>query len=427
LIDYLEGHIVYENPRPHVHSRHGYFPGLVQLPSGELLCLFMLAEAFEAPNGTTYISRSQDSGRTWQLQGALYDKRVAGFETTDSMKATLLRDGTLIAMGYRFRRDDPEQAIGIAETGGVLPGDDIVAFSQDDARTWSVPQIIPHSSPELLEISGPCVELRSGDLVAVSEAALDKKPVPKTDDEDAESSSEFLAYVFGIDPPELPQQILRSFVEELRQHEAHLDHQIAAPAVPRRRDAALAEPEPLARLRARRNANPCRAVERRHLEFRAERRLVHRHRHDDVQVVTLALEQWMRVNPDCDVQIAVLAAVAPDVPLPGHAHARLVGQARGRCDRQRLGPRFNLTAAAGRASRLTLTPRPAAVRARLREHHVPARRLDDPAAVAAHATALGDMEPAQALARAAMLLTRDGERVLAAPDGVLEADRDRVV
>jgi sialidase-1 len=168
VIEHIEGHVIYENPRPHVHSRHGYFPGITRLPSGELLCLFVLAEAFEAPNATTHITRSTDNGRTWTMQGPLYDKRSLPFETSDSLKATLLRDGTLIAMGYRFHRHDLEKPIGIEETGGILPGDDVVSESSDEGRTWSEPRIIPRSYPELLEISGPCIELPSGDLVAIS-------------------------------------------------------------------------------------------------------------------------------------------------------------------------------------------------------------------------------------------------------------------
>ena len=169
FIEYLSEHVIYENPRPHVHSRHGYFPGLVRLPdSGELLCTFVMAEAFEAPNGTTWISRSADDGKTWQLQGPLYDKSVLGFETTDALKITRLRNGTLVAMGYRFHRHDLEQAIAIPETGGIQPGDDIICFSRDEGRSWTEPKCIPTSRPELLEISGPCLESAAGDLVAVS-------------------------------------------------------------------------------------------------------------------------------------------------------------------------------------------------------------------------------------------------------------------
>lgn len=168
MIEYLEPVIVYENPKPHVHSRHGYHPGIAQLPNGELIALFLFAEAFEAPNGTTYVTRSKDGGRTWHLQGPLYDKSVLGFESTDTMKPTVLRDGTIIATGYRFHRHDLEQAIAIPETGGFQPGDNIVSFSRDGGHSWAVPQCIPRSRPELLENSGACIETASGDLVATA-------------------------------------------------------------------------------------------------------------------------------------------------------------------------------------------------------------------------------------------------------------------
>jgi hypothetical protein len=167
VIEYLESHVVYENPRPHVRSRHGYFPGMIKLPSGELLCLFVLGEAFEAANCTTWITRSTDGGRQWTLQGPLYEHRSTGPVTSDSLKPTLRRDGSLIAMGYRFHRADPEQPIAIEQTGGILPGDDLVCFSRDEGRTWSEPKVIPRSWPELLEVSGPCVETASGELVAI--------------------------------------------------------------------------------------------------------------------------------------------------------------------------------------------------------------------------------------------------------------------
>ena len=166
-IRYVEGTVLYENPKPHVRSRHAYFPGLVKLPSGDLLATLMIAEAFESADGTTYLARSKDAGKSWTLEGTLYHKTALDTLTSDCMKPTVLADGSLVAMGYRFVRDDPEQSISISETGGILPGDDIVSFSDDEGRTWSAPKVIPRSRPELYELSGPAVALRSGDLVAV--------------------------------------------------------------------------------------------------------------------------------------------------------------------------------------------------------------------------------------------------------------------
>jgi sialidase-1 len=173
-IRYVEGRVLYDNPKPHVRSRHSYFPGLAKLPSGDLLATLMIGEAFESADGTTYLARSSDLGRTWSLEGKLYDASALPVPMSDCIKATLLTDGTLLGMGYRFWREDPEQSIAIPETGGVLAGEDVVAFSEDSGHSWTQPQPIPRSRPELYEISGPAVQLRSGAVVAIG--ALYKMP-----------------------------------------------------------------------------------------------------------------------------------------------------------------------------------------------------------------------------------------------------------
>ena len=71
-ITVLDHHVVYDNPIPNLVSRHGYFPGLVRLASGELLGLFCMGEAFESAL-TVNVTRSKDNGKSWQLQGPLYD------------------------------------------------------------------------------------------------------------------------------------------------------------------------------------------------------------------------------------------------------------------------------------------------------------------------------------------------------------------
>ncbi len=166
MIEYIESSTVYDNPNPKARSRHAYFPGVVQLPSGELLALFPIGEAFESADQTTYVSRSNDLGKTWRLQGPLYDRRQDPVPISDSLKPLVLRDGTLIALGYGFHRHDPEHPITVEETDGVLPGEDLVSFSSDEGHSWTEPRVIPRSIPELVEIPGRSVQLQSGDIVA---------------------------------------------------------------------------------------------------------------------------------------------------------------------------------------------------------------------------------------------------------------------
>ena len=53
------------------------------------------------------------------------------------------------------------------ETGGLPGGKNLVCFSKDDGRTWTRPRELLHSYREVLEVSGPCIQLRSGALVAL--------------------------------------------------------------------------------------------------------------------------------------------------------------------------------------------------------------------------------------------------------------------
>lgn len=122
-IQTVDHHVVYDYPTPNNCNRHGYFPALVGLPSGDLLAMFVLGSAFEAT------------------------------------------DGTLIAAGYRFHCTDSEQQLVNPDTDGVRPGDNLIAFSNDEGKTWPRPKVIPRSRPELTELSGPLLRLQGGTLL----------------------------------------------------------------------------------------------------------------------------------------------------------------------------------------------------------------------------------------------------------------------
>jgi len=165
-IEVKKQNVLYDNPQSNLVSRHGYFPAVVRLASGDLLALFVLGQAFESVDQTTWVSRSKDQGESWQLQGPVYDKSVVGVASSDCLKPTVLQDGQIIAIGYRFDRSNPGHNLVNPKTDGLRNGDDIIAFSRDEGRTWSTPSPICLARPELLEISGPCICIRNGDLLA---------------------------------------------------------------------------------------------------------------------------------------------------------------------------------------------------------------------------------------------------------------------
>src|SRR4051812_38434043 len=124
-----------------------------------------------------------------------------------------------------------------------------------------------------------------------------------------------LAGVIGIEARELGEDLLRLLADDRREHELDLDELVAARVAAERRHAALAQPELLPRLRRRRDAHHGLAVDRRHLDLRAERGLGHRHGHRAVEVVALAGEERMVADPRDDVEVARRAAALADVAL----------------------------------------------------------------------------------------------------------------
>src|SRR5689334_8959428 len=135
----------------------------------------------------------------------------------------------------------------------------------------------------------------------------------------------------------------------------------------------------------------------------------------------------MRPDADVDVEIAARTAVAPHVALADDADARAVGEARWNVDRERLGADLHLLPGARRADGLTQRAGAAALRARLGEDHVAARRFHDARSVAVHAPRLADVQPAEAVARAAVLLARHRDRALPAAQRLLELQQHRLV
>ncbi len=155
--------LIYRNPKPHVRSQHAYFPSVVSLPNGEMVATLSLAQAFEATDLHSYVSRSTDCGETWSLEGRVLPD-VPGRLTTESCRITALPDGELVCFVVRHdRTDHPDEGFTNPETLGFVPTELLILRSPDGGRSWGTPELLmpPLVGPSF-ELCCPVIPLRDG-------------------------------------------------------------------------------------------------------------------------------------------------------------------------------------------------------------------------------------------------------------------------
>ena len=130
-----------------------------------MLIIFSIGQAFDSSDQRAFVTKSKDNGRSWstpkQLHNHIYDKNVE----TDTLKPLVLQNGNLIATGYAFVRPDPLTPIVDPITFDVLPLKNKISFSNDNGESWSIPNNF-NVLNKPLEISGPCIQLSSGRILA---------------------------------------------------------------------------------------------------------------------------------------------------------------------------------------------------------------------------------------------------------------------
>jgi len=163
-IEMLDTGVVYRNPKPHLRSRHGYFPSIVRLPDGDLVCGMDIGSAFEAVDMRSYVCRSRDGGKTWSDPALMFDPSPA---TSTTCRIALAQNGELVGLASMMERSRADEGLANPATDGFVRTQWALVRSSDGGKSWKVPRefAAPLNWHEF-ETCSPVIALPSGRWLA---------------------------------------------------------------------------------------------------------------------------------------------------------------------------------------------------------------------------------------------------------------------
>jgi hypothetical protein len=162
VIEVVASGSVWQNPDPDARALHAWHPSLVETGAGRWLCSFDLASAILAPDYGTWLSASDDDGRTWSEPWSMAREWGAPDATTHSLRIGRSPDGSLVAAGGRWRREG-RYARGLnRENAGWCPMELVISRSET-GRAWTLPEVVtPPLTGPAFEVCHPIVALPDG-------------------------------------------------------------------------------------------------------------------------------------------------------------------------------------------------------------------------------------------------------------------------
>lgn len=158
----LETGLIYRNPKPHLRSRHAYFPSLTILANGDLFCGFDVGSAFESDDVRNHHSVSKDGGTTWSAPNLTpAPESAAPFFSSCRFKTA--PSGELVGVGSLCDRSRSEEGLANPETGGFVDTTLFIVRGDRAANEWQAPLIVDPPLRGPFEICSPLFFAANGE------------------------------------------------------------------------------------------------------------------------------------------------------------------------------------------------------------------------------------------------------------------------
>jgi sialidase-1 len=159
-----ESGLIYRNPKPHVVSRHAYFPSLCVLPNGDIFAAFDLGSAFEAADVRSHYVLSRDRGATWSVPVLVpLPDFPEPFSCTCRFRGS--PEGELVGIGALWDRTRSDEGLANPETGGFVETFPFLVRADASTLEWRTPSWIETPLKGPFEICSPVFFTPSGECL----------------------------------------------------------------------------------------------------------------------------------------------------------------------------------------------------------------------------------------------------------------------
>jgi len=151
-------------------ARFCTFPSLARTAGGRLIAGFRVGSSKDSADEDVRVMISDDEGATWHMA-------FAGFGAFPPGSGGRIRGIALTSLGFRLiasllwvDRSNPALPLASPQTQGLLPTRVLVAWSDDEGRSWSVPQEVSLAPHKGNATTGAILALKDGRLALPYEA-----------------------------------------------------------------------------------------------------------------------------------------------------------------------------------------------------------------------------------------------------------------